>query len=54
MSRYTWKELAVHFPEFVQWIVQRYGGVPEGPIKREDYLRFQTEYITRSTGTDAG
>lgn len=43
----TWKELAEALPEFVAWIVQRHGGVPEGPITEDDYNRFKAEYEAR-------
>jgi hypothetical protein len=40
----TWKELARTYPEFVQWVVQRYGPLPDGPINEADYTRYATEY----------
>lgn len=40
----TWKELAAKLPEFVQWVVQRHGPLPEGPIREADYNRFKAEY----------
>ena len=30
--------------EFVQWAVQREGGLPDGPIQQEDYERLKAEY----------
>ena len=30
--------------EFVQWAVQREGGLPDGPIQQEDYERLAAEY----------
>lgn len=42
--RPTWRQLARSYPEFVQWIAQRHGGVPDGPIDEADYERFVTEY----------
>lgn len=40
----TWKVMTTLLPEFVQWIVQKYGPLPEGPIKQTDYERFKKEY----------
>jgi hypothetical protein len=41
----TWKGLAVAHPEFVQWVVQTYGSVPEGPVREDDYERLRAEYL---------
>lgn len=40
----TWLDLALVYPEFVGWVAQRYGGVPDGAVTEEDYNRFKTEY----------
>lgn len=40
----TWHDVAVHLPEFAQWVVQRHGGLPDGPVAKEDYERFSVEY----------
>ena len=40
----TWKDVAVRYPEFVQWIVAKFGGLPEGPVRPNDYNRFVTAY----------
>lgn len=40
----TWKELAPMYPEFVAWVVQRYGPLPEGPIEQELYDRATDAY----------
>lgn len=40
----TWKDIALFYPHFVQWIVQKYGSVPDGPATEEDYDRFKVEY----------
>ena len=40
----TWKDLAEKFPEFVQWIVQKFGPLPDGPIEENDYNRFKEAY----------
>jgi hypothetical protein len=44
----TWKELAVRYPEFVQWCVQKYGPLPEGPIDHRDYAMFMLAYKERN------
>jgi hypothetical protein len=41
----TWRVLAVYYPEFVEWIVQRHGPLPEGGIVQADYERFRDEYL---------
>lgn len=40
----TWRDLAARFPEFVQWIVARFGPLPDGPIREADYERFKAAY----------
>jgi hypothetical protein len=45
----TWRELAAIQPEFVQWVAQRHGGLPEGPIEDADYERFKAEYEADSS-----
>jgi len=40
----TWRDLAVRYPEFVQWIVQTYGPLPDGPVIEADYGRFKAAY----------
>lgn len=46
----TWRILAAARPEFVQWVVAREGGVPEGPVDDEHYDRLRTAYL-REVGT---
>lgn len=41
----TWKILAAARPEFVQWVVQREGRVPEGPIDDAEYSRLRRAYL---------
>ena len=44
----TWKEAMSKrlLPvEFVQWTVQREGGLPDGLIRLEDYERLAAEYL---------
>ena len=41
----TWRDIAEAYPTFVQWVVQRHGGVPVGPVVKEDYERFRDEYL---------
>jgi hypothetical protein len=40
----TWAQVAVKFPEFVQWVVATQGPLPEGPVEEEDYVRFARLY----------
>ena len=40
----TWRDIAGRYPEFVQWVVQRFGPLPEGEVRREDYERFARAY----------
>ena len=40
----NWKQVAIKYPEFVQWIAQRDGGLPEGEVTREDWDRYSLEY----------
>jgi hypothetical protein len=44
----TWKELATVYPDFVQWVVQVYGPLPEGDVTEADYERFGTAYDARA------
>lgn len=46
----TWRELAAHYVEFVQWVAQRHG-LPDGPIREDDYTRFKNEYERASDDT---
>ena len=39
-----WRDLAVSYPEFVQWIVQKYGPLPDGEVKEEDYNKYKEAY----------
>jgi hypothetical protein len=41
----TWNDAAIRFPEFVQWIVARFGPLPDGEIKETDYIRFYNAYL---------
>jgi hypothetical protein len=47
MSELSWEDLAKIYPEFVQWVVQRFGPLPDGPVLEEDYDRFKDAYETR-------
>lgn len=40
----TWRDLALVFPGFVQWIVQTHGPLPDGRVLEEDYNRLKAEY----------
>ena len=37
----TWKQLAVMYPEFVQAVVQKFGPLPTGPVRRYDFERYR-------------
>lgn len=43
----TWNDVATNLPEFVQWAVQKYGGLPEGEVTEDDYNRLVTEWMDR-------
>lgn len=43
----TWKDVARHYPEFVQWAVQTHGPLPEGEVTREDYERLAGAYTAQ-------
>ena len=36
----TWRDVAVLDPEFVQWVVQRFGPLPEGPVRPRDHKKY--------------
>lgn len=43
----TWKELLVARPDlvhFIQYAVQKHGGLPDGPIDTADLLQYMHEY----------
>jgi hypothetical protein len=39
-----WRDVAVAYPEFVQWIVAKFGPLPDGPVRQADYEKFRTAY----------
>ena len=39
-----WKDVAVAYPEFVQWAVATQGPLPDGEVKQEDYERLVSAY----------
>jgi hypothetical protein len=43
----TWRDIATANPYFVQWVVQRFGPLPDGAIKRDDYDKFVDAYNKR-------
>ena len=47
----TWKDVAVLQPAFVQWIVQRFGPLPDGGIVPDDYDKYVTAYREVADGT---
>lgn len=40
----TWRQMVPIFPQFVQWIAQTVGPLPEGNVQKEDYERFKALY----------
>jgi hypothetical protein len=40
----TWNDVALCYPEFVQWAVARHGPLPDGEIRQEDYERLAAAY----------
>jgi hypothetical protein len=40
----TWKDLTVQYPEFVQWVVARFGPLPDGKVTQADYECFAEAY----------
>lgn len=43
--RHTWNDVTAIVPEFVQWIVQKHGPLPEGQVDLELYAEYLTEYV---------
>lgn len=39
-----WNEVAAIHPEFVQWVVQKFGPLPDGPVVEADYERFRAAF----------
>jgi len=48
----TWREVAVVLPEWVQWIVAKYGPMPDGPVLKEDWERWGKAYTEAHQITD--
>ena len=40
----TWREIAAVSPQFMEWIVQKYGPLPEGPADAESIKKYMTDY----------
>lgn len=40
----TWKDIAVRYPEFIQWAVATHGPLPDGDVKQADYEKLAAEY----------
>ena len=43
----TWNDIARIYPQFVQWVVQKHGPLPDGPAKQADYEKYATAYDAR-------
>lgn len=39
-----WDKIALWFPEFVAWVVQKYGPLPTGPADEAQYNAWKKEY----------
>lgn len=42
----TWNEIAVRYPEFVQWAVATQGPLPDGDVREEDFDRLAAAWLT--------
>ena len=42
----TWRQVAVLFPEFVQWVAQTHGHLPE-ECTEDDYTMYANEWRKR-------
>lgn len=40
----TWRDIAIQLPQFTQWVVQRFGPLPDGEVSREEYERYAAAY----------
>lgn len=40
----TWHDVAALYPEFAEWVVAKYGPLPDGEIQQEDYERLAAAY----------
>lgn len=40
----TWNDVAAAHPDFVQWVVARFGPLPDGEVTADDYSRFKSAY----------
>jgi hypothetical protein len=40
----TWNDVALRYPEFVQWAVQHAGPLPDGEVREEDYERLKAAW----------
>jgi hypothetical protein len=40
----TWHDIAAKYPVFVQWVVAKYGPLPDGEVQQADYERFAAAY----------
>lgn len=44
MNHPEWRDIAIHYPEFVQWVVATYGPLPDGLADRDEVERLSKEY----------
>ena len=40
----TWNDVAEVYPEFVQWIAQTQGPLPDGEVRKADFDKFAAKY----------
>jgi hypothetical protein len=40
----TWRDVAIQYPEFVQWVAAKFGPLPDGPVTGRDYARYADAY----------
>ena len=47
----TWRDVAVRFPEFVQWVVATNGPLSDEPVTQDEYDRFVAAYYAANEDT---
>ena len=44
----TWSDMTKWYPQFMQWVVQKFGPLPDGAVKTVDYEKFRSAYLERT------
>lgn len=44
MTTPTWRDIAGVYPQFMEWVVKKYGPMPEGPADAESIREYMGEY----------